>query len=139
LKFTLILTEGYPAAVREKCPWYFKMKAIIDECPSLVPVGLRNNNSTYDVSLLALSVNTSDFDFSDGLGLETECIGDDVDGGNGNSEGEQEGEGDDDDDGEGEDGNSDVEEDVPAKLASSKVAKRKADLVETTETEKISA
>jgi hypothetical protein len=142
LKFTLVLTEGHPAAVREKCPWYFKMKAIIDECPSLVPVGLGTNNSAYDVSLLALSANTLDFDFSDGLGLETEHIGDNVDGGNGNSEGEGEGEGDDDDDdddGEGEGGNSDVEEDVPAKAASSKVAKCKADLVETMETKKTSA
>jgi hypothetical protein len=52
------------------------MKAIIDEHPSLVPVGLGNNNSTYDVSLLASSANTLDFDFSDGLGLETEHIGD---------------------------------------------------------------
>ena len=92
------------------------MKAITDEHPSLVPVGLGNNNSVYDVSLLASSVNTSDFDFSDGLGLETKCIGDNVDGSNGNSEGEG--------------GNSDGEEDVPAKVSSSKVAKCKADLVE---------
>ena len=113
------------------------MKAIIDERPSLVPVGLGNNNSAYDVSLLASSAHTSDFDFSDGLGLETEH------GGNGNGEGEgEDGDSDDDDDGEaceGEGGNSDVEEDIPAKAASSKVAKRKADLVETTETKKTSA
>ena len=113
------------------------MKAIIDERPSLVPVGLGNNNSAYDVSLLASSAHTSDFDFSDGLGLETQHIGDDVDGGNDNSEGEGEGEDDNnDDDGEGEGGNSDVEEDVPAKVALSEVTKCKADLAETMETKK---
>ncbi|KAF8815097.1 hypothetical protein BYT27DRAFT_7216816 [Phlegmacium glaucopus] len=65
------LTQSW-AAIKEKCPWFFKLKAIIDERPSVVPVGVGNNNSGYDVSILAPSENTSEFDWSDpGLGLDT--------------------------------------------------------------------
>jgi hypothetical protein len=54
-----------PAAVKEKCPWFFKLKAIIDERPNAVPVGVGNNSSGYDASILASSRNTSEFDWSD--------------------------------------------------------------------------
>ncbi|KAF8809606.1 hypothetical protein BYT27DRAFT_7093631, partial [Phlegmacium glaucopus] len=65
------LTQSW-AAIKEKCPWFFKLKAIIDKRPSVVPVGVGNNNSGYDVSILAPSENTSEFDWSDpGLGLDT--------------------------------------------------------------------
>ena len=97
------------------CKVALTLKAIIDEHPSLVPVGVRNNSSGHDMSILAPSGNTSDFDYSDGLGLETENTTD-VDVG-GHSSGVGVSKGDDNDDGgsegegEGEDaGNGDVEE-----------------------------
>ena len=62
------------------------MKAIIDERPNAVPVGVGNNSSGYDVSILAPSGNTSEVDWSDpGLGLYTF---DDHDDGGHNSDGE---------------------------------------------------
>jgi hypothetical protein len=78
--------------IKEKFPWFFKLKAIIDECPSAVPVGVGNNSSGYDVSILMPSRHTSEFDWSDpGLGLDTtngdgELEGNDNGDGEGNSE-----------------------------------------------------
>ena len=41
-----------------KCPWYWQLKAIISERPNQVPVGIGNNASNYDVSLLLASAHT---------------------------------------------------------------------------------
>jgi hypothetical protein len=38
------------------------LKAIIDEHPSAVPIGVGNNSSGYDVSILMPSRDTSEFD-----------------------------------------------------------------------------
>jgi hypothetical protein len=123
------------------------LKAIIDERPSAVPVGVGNNSSGYDVSILAPSGNTSEFDWSDpGLGLHGDGDGDHGDG-NGEGEGEGEGKDNSDDDGsdsEGSDdsegGNSDIEDAPVAKQVPSKTlktlttTKRKATAVEAPET-----
>ncbi|KIL54973.1 hypothetical protein M378DRAFT_18368 [Amanita muscaria Koide BX008] len=56
------LTSSW-AKVKEKCPWYWNLKAIISDRPSIVPTGLGNNSSGYDVSLLeAPSRPSSEFD-----------------------------------------------------------------------------
>jgi len=58
--------------IKEKCPWFFKLKAIINKCPNAVPVGVGNNSSGYDASIMVPSGNTSEFDWSDSsLGLDT--------------------------------------------------------------------
>ena len=62
--------------IKEKCPWFFKLKPIIDKHPNAVPVGVGNNSSGYDVSILTPSAsasgNTSEVDWSNlGLGLYT--------------------------------------------------------------------
>jgi len=54
------------AVIQEKCPWFFHLKAIIDEHPSLVPAGTGNNSYGYDLALIVPSVNTSEFESSDG-------------------------------------------------------------------------
>jgi hypothetical protein len=132
------------------------LKAIIDERPNAVPVGVGNNSSGYDASILARSENTSEVDWSDpGLGLYTfddhddgglrhdsdhdgEGNSDDEDGDNNlkfklNSEGSDEGE------------NSEIEDvtmenlkpEVPSKTPSMKtptVMKRKATAIEAPKT-----
>jgi hypothetical protein len=40
------------AEVKKKCPWYFTLKGLISECPNMVPVGLGNNATEYDTSIL---------------------------------------------------------------------------------------
>ncbi|KAF8221639.1 hypothetical protein L208DRAFT_1530552 [Tricholoma matsutake] len=142
------LTQSW-AVIKEKCPWFFKLKAIIDEHPSAVPVGVGNNSSSYDVSILAPSGDTSEFDWSDpGLGLDTtdgdgKLEGDDN--GNDNSDGEsnsEEGGGSNGKSSDDEGGNSDIkdvmtETQVPSKTSSLKtqaVMKRKATAVEVPET-----
>lgn len=123
------------------------MKAIIDERPNAVPVGVGNNSSGYDVSIMVPSGNTSEFDWSDpGLGLDTtdgdgEYDGNDDNGGDGEGNSDK----DSDSNGEGADdegGNSNIEdvmteEQVPSKTLSLKiptVTKRKATAVEAPET-----
>jgi hypothetical protein len=122
------------------------LKAIIDERPNAVPVGVGNNSSGYDVSILVPSGNTSEIDWSDlGLGLDTtdgdgERNGNDNGGGDGNGE---DGHGDSDSEGaDDEGGNSDIddvtmEKQVPSETPSLKtpiVTKRKATAVEAPET-----
>ena len=83
------------------------MKAIIDERPSAVPVGIGNNNSGYNTSILEPSGHMSDLDWSDSLGLDATTDGDGNAEGDGDDDGEGDGEGDDDglgdSDGEGSD------------------------------------
>jgi hypothetical protein len=59
--------------VKEKCPWYWNLKAIISDRPSVVPTGLGNNSSRYDVSLLDATSShpASEFD-TDVLDLDDE-------------------------------------------------------------------
>ena len=70
------------------------MKAIINKRPSAVPVGVGNNSSSYDVSILVPRGDTSEFDWSDpGLVLDTtdgdgELEGDDNGNDNGNDNGD---------------------------------------------------
>ena len=40
------------AEVKKKCPWYFTLKGLISERPNAVPVGLGNNTTEYDTSIL---------------------------------------------------------------------------------------
>ncbi|KIL54793.1 hypothetical protein M378DRAFT_182413 [Amanita muscaria Koide BX008] len=119
------LTQSW-AAIKEKCPWFFKLKAIIDERPSAVPVGVGNNGSGYDVSILAPNGNPSEFDLSDpGLGLDT-------------SYGDGKGDSDDNENGDGDgDGNSDENGDRDSEgsddeggIKTTAVTKRKAAPVE---------
>jgi len=49
-----------PGEIQKKCPWYWNLKALIDECPNMVPVSTGNNDSSYNISLLAPSSNTSE-------------------------------------------------------------------------------
>ena len=121
------------------------MKAIIDKHPNAVPVGVRNNSSGYDTSILAPSGNTSEIDWSD-LGLALYTIDDDDGGGEHDGDGEGNSHGDDEDDDnnlngevsdEPEGGNSEIEdvtmEKVPRKTPSLKtptVMKHKATAVE---------
>ncbi|KAF9032760.1 hypothetical protein BJ165DRAFT_1534926 [Panaeolus papilionaceus] len=82
--------------IREKCPWYFRMKEIIGGRPTAEPAGLGNASTTPDLSILSttssascqpLSVSPSndnnsladdtltgisEIDLSDGLGGDTE-------------------------------------------------------------------
>lgn len=123
------------------------MKAIIDERPNAVPVGVGNNSSGYDASIMVPSGNTSKFDWSDlGLGLDTTDGNGEYDG-NDDNDGDGDGNSDKDSDGNGEGaddegGNSDIEdvtteEQVPSKTPSLKtpaVTKRKATAVEALET-----
>lgn len=38
--------------IKKTCPWYWEMSALIGERPNVTPVGLGNNQSSYDTSLL---------------------------------------------------------------------------------------
>ena len=63
------MTVLHTAIIKGKCPWFFHLKAIIDERPSLVPAGIGNNSSGYDISVLIPS--TTEFDStSNGSGLD---------------------------------------------------------------------
>ena len=62
------------AEIKEKQPWYWRLKAIISEYPNHVPAGIGNNSSGYDLSLLLPPPhgNTSelgDMSLSDGIGF----------------------------------------------------------------------
>jgi hypothetical protein len=48
------ITNG-TAQIKEKCPWYWRLNAIIGERPSIVPTGTGNNSSSYDTTLLLTS------------------------------------------------------------------------------------
>ena len=48
------------AEVKKRCPWYFTLKGLISERPNLVPVGLGNNATEYDTSVLAGDQGTSE-------------------------------------------------------------------------------
>ncbi|KAF9039980.1 hypothetical protein BJ165DRAFT_1530968 [Panaeolus papilionaceus] len=75
-------------AIREKCPWYFRMKEIIGGRPTAEPAGLGNASTTPDLSILSttsaatvssislpdnypltddIPTGTSEIDFSDGM------------------------------------------------------------------------
>lgn len=125
------------------------MKAIIDERPSAVPVGVGNNSSGYDASILVPSGNTSEYDQWSDPGLRLDTIG--GDGEHSGIDNDGDGEGNSDEDGgsnsEGSDDNgrnSDIEDvttevprHVPSETPSLKtptVTKRKATAVEAPET-----
>jgi hypothetical protein len=38
--------------VKEKTPWFWIVKGFIAKCPNLIPTGVRNNTTGYDVSIL---------------------------------------------------------------------------------------
>ena len=82
------------ARIKEKCPWFFHLKAIINNCPSHVPAGTGNNSSRYDVSLL-IPTGTSEFDStSAGFGVDLNNDDDNEvmdDGGDEGSQGSSEG------------------------------------------------
>lgn len=42
----------FTVEVKKKCPWYFTLKRLISERPNLVPVGLGNNTTDYNTSIL---------------------------------------------------------------------------------------
>ncbi|KAM6493203.1 hypothetical protein JOM56_011337 [Amanita muscaria] len=114
------------AAIKEKCPWFFKLKAIIDERPSAVPVGVGNNGSGYDVSILAPNGNPSEFDLSDpGLGLDT-SYGDGKGDSDDNENGDGDGDGNSDENGDRDSEGSDDE----GRIKTTAVTKRKAAPVE---------
>jgi hypothetical protein len=77
----------HTAAIKEKCPWFFYLKVIINDHLSYVLAGTGNNSSRYDTSLL-IPINTSEFNLtSDRYGLN--LINDD--GGGPVNDGEAEG------------------------------------------------
>lgn len=41
-----------PARIREKHPWFWTLKEIISERPNLVPTGIGNNDTGYDLDIL---------------------------------------------------------------------------------------
>ncbi|KAF8240324.1 hypothetical protein L208DRAFT_1234094, partial [Tricholoma matsutake] len=62
-------TRSWDTSIKERCLWYWHLKAIISEHPSIIPAGLGNNSSGYDLLILDTSF-ASDFDPSDGQGYD---------------------------------------------------------------------
>ncbi|KAJ7239514.1 hypothetical protein C8J57DRAFT_1727348 [Mycena rebaudengoi] len=48
---TLSRPSGVPE-INDSCPWFFEMRDLIGECPSLVPVGLGHSNTDIDNNVL---------------------------------------------------------------------------------------
>lgn len=77
-----IQTHINTARIRDKHPWFWMLKGIISERPNLVPAGIGNNESGFDISLLqtkdltpeAVSGYVGDFgeSSSDGFGLDND-------------------------------------------------------------------
>jgi hypothetical protein len=57
--------------IQESFPWLWKVKELIDECPSLVPAGLGNTDSEIDMSGYLPSLDGLDFELSEG-GIDVE-------------------------------------------------------------------
>src|SRR5437016_13689946 len=54
--------------IKLTCPWFWKLKELIGECPNVVPVGLGNNNTDIDVSILAMTTG-DEYECDDEQGL----------------------------------------------------------------------
>jgi len=75
------------ACICEKHPWFWTLKEIISERPNLVPAGIGNNESGYDLNILQHSDSSEgggclgeSSGMSDGIGMGAEGDDEDADG-----------------------------------------------------------
>lgn len=78
---SLMGTTNLLGLIKKTCPWYWEMSALIGERPNVTPVGLGNNQSDYDTSLLMPNESEGDDNSNlDDIDIkETIDIGDDED------------------------------------------------------------
>ena len=78
-----------PARIREKHPWFWTLKEIISERPNLVPTGIGNNDTGYDLDILLHGDSSETGGYleessgmSDGIGMGLEVEDEDAEGEN---------------------------------------------------------